>query len=762
MESGSPGSSIGTRRRIAVLGLGPLLILIAAIVTLGREKTDAGAGQSRAFEPAKRFRTVVFILDSAGKSEMFDPELMPFLSSLRTSSLSGRSRSCAAKATFPCIKSIFEGREATMGTTLQDFSAFASSRTTWPASLAALGTRLVVASDHTLNRLYPHAFVDSLNYEDLRAPLLERDAFVYGKARQWLDDPSIDVLVLHIIGTDKVSHEYPVRGLEYRQKYREVDDFIREVAGRLASEDYLFAISDHGHNELGGHTEDAAYLARGPLFPADIRQDLNAEDMLFLLSVPYGLLLPRDYEGQIRMDLTRLEPDTARQWLTEQSKILHLPAAQLPMDQAQLRLNEEISRGRIEGRRIAAVDAAWRSAPFWFAAALFLIAETRSRKSERPRNWFVHVSLALLAAGVFGVITFWLFPAGLTWLHDDVHRPLAFIAFYTAAAAIGFFWSRAGRGSKSWRAVSLDMLWMVALAVWLLTYFGPLGYSLTRHGSLMVLAIFPIVAIVTAGGWRTLWSRPALFLACLLPVAYYDVESFNLKYPLLDRISEWQASGQIILSAIAATAFLFALRLNRRGWLKAGALILAWLGLSHYFFQFPFSKIIGGLFACCWLAGCLELFRRAGLSRRWFAIIAAVFLFVLLTFFLNGFALSHVDFRFANDKIIPFAKELWRAPQLILWAALKYAFTLTPALAVIRLSGAGQIIWPQLLLLGWWRQLSVVASALGLAIFNARGMHDLCGEEIYFWTFLNLVLFTACLISCRAADVPTVTERSVA
>src|SRR5437763_6665518 len=203
------------------------------MIALAPEQRDTSAGQARAFEPSQHFRTVVFILDSAGKSEMFDAELMPFVNSLRTSSLSGRSRSCAAKATFPCIKSIFEGREATMGTTLQDFSAFASSRTTWPASLAALGMRLVVASDHTLNRLYPNAFVDSLNYEDVHAPLLERDAFVYRNARQWLDDPSIDVLILHILGTDKVAHEYPVRGPEYREKYREVDDFIREVSGRL-------------------------------------------------------------------------------------------------------------------------------------------------------------------------------------------------------------------------------------------------------------------------------------------------------------------------------------------------------------------------------------------------------------------------------------------------------------------------------------------------------------------------------------------------
>src|SRR6476469_2065083 len=226
--------------RIVRLGLVPLVLLIAAMLALAPEKAGRSAGQARAFEPAQRFRAVVFILDSAGKSEMFDPALMPFLSSLRTSSLSGRSRSCAAKATFPCIKSIFEGREATMGTTLQDFSAFASSRTTWPASLAASGLRLVVASDHTLNRLYPHAFVDSLNYEDLHVPLREREEFVYRKARQWFDDPSIDVLLLHIIGTDKIAHEYKWRGPEYLQKYREVDDFVREIAGRLRPEDYLY------------------------------------------------------------------------------------------------------------------------------------------------------------------------------------------------------------------------------------------------------------------------------------------------------------------------------------------------------------------------------------------------------------------------------------------------------------------------------------------------------------------------------------------
>ncbi|HKP92928.1 MAG TPA: alkaline phosphatase family protein, partial [Chthoniobacterales bacterium] len=503
------------------LGLTPLVLLVTAIIVLAPERSGKGVDQARAFEPSQRFRTVVFILDSAGESEMFDPELMPFLGSLRTSALSGRSRSCAAKATFPCIKSIFEGREATMGTTLQDFSAFASSRTTWPASLATLGTRLVVASDHTLNRLYPHAFVDSINYEDLHVPLLERDAFVYAKARQWLDDPSLDVLVLHIIGTDKVSHEYPVRGPEYRAKYREVDDFLGEVAGRLGPTDYFFALSDHGHNELGGHTQDAGYLARGPFFPADLQEDLNAEDMLFLLSVPYGLLLPADYEGQIRMDLTRLPPETAEQWLAAQADAWRIPIAGLPMDQAQARLNAEIARRRTEGQRQTAIQTAWRSAPFLLAAALFLLGELRGWRLGAKRDLFVQLTLVAVTLA----LAFWLFPMGLTWIQDETHRPLGYVTFYLGSAIVAYLGFR-------YRGVA-DLLWVAGVAVWLLAYFGPLGYSLFRHGSLFVLTIFPIAAIIATAGWRTFVAKPALFLAGLLPLVIYDVESFNLKYVLL-------------------------------------------------------------------------------------------------------------------------------------------------------------------------------------------------------------------------------------
>ena len=780
MEMSEARDSAIPRRFPWALGLVPSGLLFAAALALPGEAIVPSNGQQRGFEPAARFRTVVLILDSAGEKEMFDPDLMPFLTSLRSSALSGRSRSCEAKATFPCIKSIFEGRVATMGTTLQDFSAFASTHTTWPGSLASRGTRLVVASDHTLNRLYPNAFVDSLNYEDLHVPLLERDAFVYRKARQWLDDASIDGLILHIVGTDKVSHEFPVRGPVYREKYREVDDFIREVAGRLRPADYLFAISDHGHNDLGGHTEDAGYLARGPLFPNRVRANLDAEDMLFLLSLPYGLILPADYQGQIRLDLTQLPDDLRKRWLATQADAWRVPIAGLALEAAQARLNEEIIHRNEDLERASAFQTAWRSAPFWLAGALFLMAQLRHRQGDRAsrRRFFqvalVALGLALVSMGitgaawlitaaafvycleqlgprtallgllgivVFGAFLFWVFPAGLTWIHDEIHRAVAYIVFYLAAIAVGLVRARSV-ALQSRRDRLLEILWTIGIAVWLFAYFGPLGYSLHRHGSLIVLGVFPLVAIVLAAGWRTLLSPPALFLPGLIPIIWSDVESYNLKFLVVDRIPQLPPAFQFVLAGLAAILFVVALSQGQRRAAFLGSLfVLGWLGFGLAFFQFDISKLAGGLFGCLWLSGCLSLFRRANLPLRWFALVAAVFLFILLTFFLNGFALSHVDFRFAADRIFPFAREVWRAPQLIIWAMVKYAFALGPAFVVICRAGEPRRLLPQLLVLGWWRELGIVAGALGLALFNTRGMRELCSEEIYFWTFLNLVLF---------------------
>ena len=720
--------------RPVILGLVPLLLLICGVRSLPPESEGERVGQRQVYAVPK-FRTVVILLDSLGTPMAFDPSLMPFVSSLSSTSLFGEAAACPGKATFPCVKSIFEGRTATTGTTLQDFSAVASHRTTWPSSLAALGHRLVLTSDHTINRLYPDAFVDAMNYETLHVPLLERDGYAYERARQWLGDPSIDVLLLHIIGTDVVAHKHPVGGPEYRQKYLEADNFVREVAGRLTPQDYLYVIGDHGHNQLGGHTEDAAYIAHGPLFPQGRHENLGAADMLFLLSAPYGLTLPEEYEGEIRTDLTLLPEELRRKLLTEQARLWRIGSEGLSNSALETGLNQHVIRSRARGERMHGTEMLWRLGPWLFAVALFLLGELKRRNPERSNvissnpavtalfvvgvliglagipsaAWLVVVAGlwrcmdllgvkgtlgALIVLSLIGTLVFWVLPSGLRWFFLRRNQPLAYAIFFPVAAAAGlaFTWIR---GAASPRQHFVRVLWTIGVAIWLLAYFGPSTAALTGRGVKVVLAILAPLAIVSAGGFRTLLAFPTLCLFGLIPFMDFHTDSFNIHYRFLDRLAEIPRIINLALGAMLAAILVHVLRVwgtregrlrSRRAWICALALALGWLLTVTGFFQFSAERVIGCLLGSLWLIGCLELFRRANLSPSWSALTGGILLFATFHFVLDGFALSHVDFRFAADKIFPFQEEWLRAPQLILWAVVKYLFVLLPSLLVLFLA----------------------------------------------------------------------------
>lgn len=781
-------------KRPLLLGLVPILLLICGFRCLPEEEGKA-AGQPQIY-PVEKFRTVVLLLDSVGTPMAFDPTLMPFVSSLRSSSLFGESRACPMKMTFPCVKSIFEGRVATTGTSLQDFSAVASKRVTWPDSLAKLGKRLVVASDHTINRLYPAAFADSLNYEDLHVPLFERDKYAYRQTDKWMADPSIDVFLLHIIGTDKVAHQYVVRGPEYTEKYLEVDNFVRSVAERLTPKDYLYIIGDHGHNEQGGHTQDAAYIAHGPLFPEGKHEDLDAADMLFLLSVPYALALPVEYEGALRTDLTLLPVELRQTFLHAQAQVWRVPEQELSSDTLEARLNAHVVQNRDEAHHQHAVEVVRRVAPWILAAALFLLSQfqSRSRATIRPHR-ADKIALALLAFGILlgiagvasgawlvsigalvwcirhlgvgrtlaalcllallATFAFWLLPSRAAWFHKKYNQPIGWSVFYPVAALAGIVLSFAS-GTRTLRQRITQVLWTIGVAIWLLTYFGPYKYALTGRGPMIVLLILTPMAIIVSGGWRILISFPTLFGFALVPLVIFHTESYSISFRFLDRISAMPLAFNVAICAVVGLIWLHAFQLGRNrqiNWPRAILLFAIWIFLGIALFQFETGKLIGSLLGGIWLAGCLELFRRAGLSVNWSALVSAIMLFTVFHFVLNGFALSHVDFRFAAEKIIPFQQEALRAPQLIAWVVVKYFFILLPVLFVVLVATGGAKLALLLAQFGWWRELVLAACALGLSFFHAGGLSELCGEEIYFWTFLNLVIWLLAIVSTGAGGL---------
>jgi hypothetical protein len=762
------------------LGVIPLLLLIAGVRSMAPESGAENEQQHASNVVRKDFRAVVLILDSAATDDAFDPSIMPFVSSLRESSLYGRERACTSKTTFPCIKSIFEGRAATTGTTLQDFAAVASRRTTWPDSLAAMGLRLVVASDHTLNRLYPNSFVEHLDYETLRVPLFERDKFAFAKTREWLDDPKINALIVHITGTDKVAHQYLHRGPEYLETYLAADNFVREVAGRLGPSDYLFVLSDHGHNQTGGHTENAVYFAHGPLFPPGLRADLTAEDMLFLLSVPYGMTLPRGYEGQIRTDLTMLPPDLRKEFLFEQAQAWGI-SPEATAEATEKKLNEFVSDWSVAAKRNQARRDLLRLAPWWLAAAFFLLAEFGRRNVARKFVWITAVlgitGLTLSFAGItaaawavtFATLLYCLAKLGgvrtlvaaalLTavsaivlwtvmnadWILKLQRRPYAYATYHTATSLLALACAIPG-ARRSWRIFMERALWSFGLILWLMSYFGPWGYSLLRQ-STIVLGLLPPVVVLLAGGRRAFASWATLGSAALIPFVAFRMESFNIDFPMLNRFAATPAAFQLVLASLLLIVLAFASgRAPKRlsiPWQTVG--LFVWFAIAVWFFEFAIATAAISILLAIWLAAWLHLFTRAGLPWRWTVLIGAIVLFITLAFTLNGFQFSHVDFRFANDKIIPFRHELWRALQLIPWTMLKYLFVLLPALWVLRAR-----MWPRemsvlLMQLGWGRQLLVIFMVFTFPFFDRLGLNELGAEEIYFWTFFNIVLWCFCL-----------------
>ena len=779
-----------TWARPLLLGIVPMLLLICGFRALPKEEGKAvGQGQ---FYPVKKFRTVVLLLDSVGTPMAFDPTLMPFVSSLTSSSLFGESRACPMKMTFPCVKSIFEGRVATTGTSLQNFSAVRSKRPTWPDSLAKLGKRVVVASDHTINRLYPGAFVDSLNYEDLHVPLFERDSYAYRQTAKWMADPSVDAFLIHIIGTDKVAHQYRVGGPEYREKYLEVDNFVRSVAERLSPEDYLYIIGDHGHNETGGHTEDAAYIAHGPLFPQSKHENLDAADMLFLLSVPYALALPDEYEGDLRTDLTLLPEELRQRFLHAQAQAWRVPEWGQSSDALEAQLNAHVRQNRDEAHHQHAIEVIRQVAPWILAAALFLLSQFQSHtRATTPLDRAGLIALALLALGILlgmagvksgswlvsitalfwcfrhlgvvrtlaalcllallGTFAFWLLPSRAAWFHNKSNQPLGWLVFYPVTALAGVVFSFTS-GTRTLRQRITQVLWTMGVAIWLLTYFGPYKYALPGRGPIIVLLILTPLAIIVAAGWRVLISVPTLFGFALVPFVIFHTESYNIHFSL-DRISAMPLALNVAICAVIGLIWLYAFHLvgNRRiNWPRAILLFAIWIFLGIALFQFETGKLIGSLLGGICVAGCLELFRRAGLSVNWSALISAIMLFTVFYFVLNGFTLSHVDFRFASEKIIPFQQEAFRAPQLIAWVLVKYLFILLPVLCIVLVATSGASLTLFLAQFGWWRELMLAVCALGLSLFHTGGLSELCGEEIYFWTFLNLVIWLLVIASTAA------------
>lgn len=288
----------------------PLLLGVAVVMSSGAgEAPEASESESPVVEGLAQDsgqRLVVVLLDSLRPESLDTPGLMPRLAAF--SELHGVRRfgvnTCVANLTYPCMQTLFEGRQGPFVAGANNFSGAKLLAENVPADLKRAGRRVAILSDVTLVSQFGEAATVLVNVEDWPISTLDRDLKALDMLETWLDDPSIDDIIVHLPGTDRVAHYQMAHSAEYQEHFQRVDERLGEVLQKLdLARDQLLITGDHGHLDDGHHTRDSLAIIAGGLYDELLAQLLPIEvleqpELNYFMRFAAGLALPRAYEGR--------------------------------------------------------------------------------------------------------------------------------------------------------------------------------------------------------------------------------------------------------------------------------------------------------------------------------------------------------------------------------------------------------------------------------------------------------------------------------
>jgi hypothetical protein len=292
--------------RILLLLVAPLLVaLVVAAFSGGEEPAapDLGAVETAEVDG----RLIVILVDSL-RPRALDDDLMPSLRALseRPETTRLALRSCKANFSLPCIQTMMEGRRSPFVAGLHNFTGRAGSEASLPGLLDEVGYGVAMISDHTLDSLYGEHAVASLDVQEWAdSSHLERDLKAIERAEELLDDPELDALLLHLVGTDKSAHHDQPGTDAYREHFRSVDAALDDFLPALDLErDAVLIVGDHGHDALGHHTRESVALFAGAPYEQlfaqlDDLEEVEQVDLLYFMTYPMLVPVHRHYEGAI-------------------------------------------------------------------------------------------------------------------------------------------------------------------------------------------------------------------------------------------------------------------------------------------------------------------------------------------------------------------------------------------------------------------------------------------------------------------------------
>jgi hypothetical protein len=139
----------------------------------------------------------------------------------------------------------------------------------------------------------------------------EADRQVVEAALPWLDDPSYQLILIHIDQVDYAGHhEGGPQDPRWDAAAQRSDDLIRQIAAKLdSSQDTLVVLSDHGQIAQGGHGgQDAITLiepfviAGAGVKPGEY-PDIQMADVAPTLAAILGANIPATSQGHIRSEM---------------------------------------------------------------------------------------------------------------------------------------------------------------------------------------------------------------------------------------------------------------------------------------------------------------------------------------------------------------------------------------------------------------------------------------------------------------------------
>ena len=269
-------------------------------------------------------RLVVLVMDAWRDDAKDHPELHPGIHKLaaRPDAHWVNVRTCAGNFTLPCMQTLFEGRESPFSSGLHNYTGREGSPNSLAGIAAARGLRVGNISDQSLTSLYGESAVFNSDCSAWPPNPLKRDLRSVDEALKALREHKVQVLLYHVVGTDKLSHEVEYESPKYREHYNLLDAKLASLWAELDfSKDALLITGDHGHGEHGHHTRSTPglFVGRhfGELFAALKKppDKLIQQDLLFFMGYPQLLPLPPEYEGAYFADLKPGAPAQLHQYL---------------------------------------------------------------------------------------------------------------------------------------------------------------------------------------------------------------------------------------------------------------------------------------------------------------------------------------------------------------------------------------------------------------------------------------------------------------